>query len=176
MNALPRPDRPTNRKSLNLATWFFMIAVAFRNSPQKFSSLPALIMTWVPSLTSPNATTLNGKTVQISQSKLKTKLKVVLKWFVEKEVINEWKKCRGKQFIHCEQAAFERRIKRVELIDSVRALAAAVSRVALICYEQVTSQTNSMLVRRRNEERNRRKGKRATGTRWLFGQSITGHP
>ena len=31
---LPRPDRPTKRRSLNLATWFFITAVEFRNSAQ----------------------------------------------------------------------------------------------------------------------------------------------
>ena len=56
---LPRPDRPTNRKSLNLATWFFITAVWFRSSPQKFSSFPALTDTNVPSGTSWNVNTLN---------------------------------------------------------------------------------------------------------------------
>ena len=31
---LPLPDLPTNLKSLNFATWFFMIAVQLRSSPQ----------------------------------------------------------------------------------------------------------------------------------------------
>lgn len=57
---LPRPLRPTNRKSLNLATWFFITAVQFRSSAHQFSSLPAFIVTEVPSPTSANATTLNG--------------------------------------------------------------------------------------------------------------------
>ena len=57
---LPRPLRPTKRKSLNFATWFFITAVQFRSSPQKFSSLPAITVTRVPSHTSPNATTLNA--------------------------------------------------------------------------------------------------------------------
>ena len=56
---LPRPDRPTNLKSLNLATWFFITAVWFRSSPQKFSSFPALTDTNVPSGTSWNVNTLN---------------------------------------------------------------------------------------------------------------------
>lgn len=55
---LPLPDLPTNRRSLNLATWFFMTAELFLNSPQKFSSLPALTVTMVPSLISSSATTL----------------------------------------------------------------------------------------------------------------------
>ncbi len=54
---LPRPDRPTNLKSLNLATWFFIIADPFRSSAQKFSSFPARIVTTVPSSTSPSAIT-----------------------------------------------------------------------------------------------------------------------
>lgn len=56
----PLPDRPTNLKSLNLATWFFMMADELRNSPHQFSSLPALTVTSVPSDTSPKATTLNA--------------------------------------------------------------------------------------------------------------------
>lgn len=57
---LPRPLLPTNRKSLNLATEFFMTAVQFLSSPHQFSSLPAFIVTIVPSPTSANATTLNA--------------------------------------------------------------------------------------------------------------------
>lgn len=57
---LPLPLLPTKRKSLNLATWFFITAVQLRSSPQKFSSLPARIVTMVPSITSPNAKTLNA--------------------------------------------------------------------------------------------------------------------
>lgn len=57
---LPRPLRPTKRRSLNFATWFFITAVWLRSSPQKFSSLPAITVTRVPSFTSPNATTLNA--------------------------------------------------------------------------------------------------------------------
>lgn len=56
----PRPERPTNRRSLNLATWFFISAVQLRSSAQKFSSLPARMVTGVPSGTSPSATTLNA--------------------------------------------------------------------------------------------------------------------
>lgn len=57
---LPRPLLPTNLKSLNLATWFFMTAVELRNSAQGFSSLPAFIVTTVPSGTSPRAITLKA--------------------------------------------------------------------------------------------------------------------
>lgn len=57
---VPLPLLPTNLRSLNLATWFFMTAVQFLNSPQQFSSFPALMVTRVPSLTSSNATTLNA--------------------------------------------------------------------------------------------------------------------
>lgn len=60
VNDLPRPDLPTKRRSLNLATWFFMYATEFRSSAQKFSSLPAAMVTLVPSLTSPRATTLKA--------------------------------------------------------------------------------------------------------------------
>lgn len=59
-NYLPRPLLPTNRRSLNLATWFFITAVQFLSSPHQFSSLPARIVTIVPSPTSANATTLNA--------------------------------------------------------------------------------------------------------------------
>lgn len=37
-----------------------MTAVQLRSSPQKFSSLPAITVTNVPSFTSPKATTLNA--------------------------------------------------------------------------------------------------------------------
>lgn len=57
---LPRPLLPTNRRSLNLATWFFMTAVQFRNSPHQLSSFPARIVTMVPSPTSLKATTLKA--------------------------------------------------------------------------------------------------------------------
>lgn len=57
---IPRPLRPTNRRSLNFATWFFMTAVQFRNSAHQFSSLPAFIVTIVPSPTSASVTTLNA--------------------------------------------------------------------------------------------------------------------
>lgn len=56
----PRPLRPTNLKSLNFATWFFMTVVQFLSSPQKFSSFPHIKWQGVPSCTSPNATTLNA--------------------------------------------------------------------------------------------------------------------
>ena len=57
---LPRPDLPTMRRSLNLATWLFITAVEFRNSPQQFSSLPTLRVTRVPSCTSPKYMTLKA--------------------------------------------------------------------------------------------------------------------
>lgn len=57
---LPLPLRPTNRRSLKRATWFFMTAVALRSSAAKFSSLPAAIETSIPSGISPSATTLNA--------------------------------------------------------------------------------------------------------------------
>uniref|UniRef100_A0A182XTI1 Uncharacterized protein n=1 Tax=Anopheles quadriannulatus TaxID=34691 RepID=A0A182XTI1_ANOQN len=59
-NDFPRPDRPTNRRSLNFATWFFITAVALRSSAWKFSSLPAFIVTSVPSWISSSAITLNA--------------------------------------------------------------------------------------------------------------------
>ena len=79
LKLLPRPLRPMKRRSLNLATLFFrldnkifrvpghqipsptfMTAVLLRSSPQKFSSLPALSVTTVPSHTSLRATTCPG--------------------------------------------------------------------------------------------------------------------
>lgn len=57
---LPRPLRPTKRRSLNLATWFFITAVQLRSSPHQLSSFPARIVTIVPSPTSVRATTLNA--------------------------------------------------------------------------------------------------------------------
>lgn len=57
---LPLPLRPTNRKSLNRATWFFITAVELRSSAAKFSSLPAAIETITPSGISPSATTLKA--------------------------------------------------------------------------------------------------------------------
>lgn len=57
---LPLPLRPTNRKSLKRATWFFITAVALRSSAAKFSSLPAAIVTRTPSGISPSATTLKA--------------------------------------------------------------------------------------------------------------------
>lgn len=56
-NHLPRPDLPMKRKSLNLATWFFMTAVPLRNSALQFSSLPARTVTSVPSSMLPKQTT-----------------------------------------------------------------------------------------------------------------------
>lgn len=56
----PLPLLPTNLKSLNLATWFFIKVVEFLSSAQQFSSLPARTVTRVPSTTSPRATTLNA--------------------------------------------------------------------------------------------------------------------
>ena len=60
LNYLPLPDLPTNLKSLNLATWFLKVAVAFLRSAALFSSLPAVNMTLVPSRTSLRESTLNG--------------------------------------------------------------------------------------------------------------------
>lgn len=57
---LPLPLLPTNLRSLNFATWFFITAVEFLSSAQQFSSLPARTVTKVPSPTSPRATTLNA--------------------------------------------------------------------------------------------------------------------
>ena len=57
---LPLPLLPTNRRSLNFATEFLMYATEFLSSAQKFSSLPADIVTFVPSFTSPRATTLKA--------------------------------------------------------------------------------------------------------------------
>lgn len=59
-NDSPLPLRPTNLRSLNLATWFFIRAVEFLSSAQQFSSLPARTVTRVPSPTSPRATTLKA--------------------------------------------------------------------------------------------------------------------
>lgn len=59
-NDFPRPERPTNLRSLNLATWFFITAVQFLSSAQKFSSFPALMVTIVPSWMSSRATTLKA--------------------------------------------------------------------------------------------------------------------
>lgn len=56
----PLPLLPTNLKSLNFATWFFITVEQFLNSPQKFSSLPHMRWQGVPSWTSPSATTLNA--------------------------------------------------------------------------------------------------------------------
>lgn len=49
----PRPLRPTNLRSLNLATWFLITAVEFLSSAEKLSSLPARIVTVSPSGISP---------------------------------------------------------------------------------------------------------------------------
>lgn len=56
----PRPLRPTNLKSLNLAIWFLTRAEQLRSSAEQFSSLPALSVTAVPSGTSDSMTTLNA--------------------------------------------------------------------------------------------------------------------
>jgi len=58
MWALPRPLRPTNLKSLNLATRFSTRAEQLRSSAEQFSSLPALSVTAVPFGTSDSMTTL----------------------------------------------------------------------------------------------------------------------
>ena len=57
---LPLPDLPMKRRSLNLATWFFMTAVPLRSSALQFSSLPARTVTNVPSSMLPRQTTLNA--------------------------------------------------------------------------------------------------------------------
>lgn len=57
---LPLPDLPTNLRSLNLATWFLKVAVLFLSSAAQFSSLPAVRITLVPSITSLRDSTLNG--------------------------------------------------------------------------------------------------------------------
>ena len=53
----PLPDLPMNRRSLNLATWFFTWATELRSSELQFSSFPARMVTRVPSSTSPKMTT-----------------------------------------------------------------------------------------------------------------------
>ena len=60
MFILPRPDRPTNLRSLKRATWFLKVVVALRSSADTFSSLPAVSTTFVPSGTSESDRTLNG--------------------------------------------------------------------------------------------------------------------
>lgn len=57
---LPLPDLPTNLKSLNRATWFFIDAELLRTSAAQFSSLPAVRITFVPSGISLNDKTLKG--------------------------------------------------------------------------------------------------------------------
>ena len=56
----PLPERPTKRRSLKRATWFLNVAVALRSSAALFSSLPAVKITFTPSLTSLSERTLNG--------------------------------------------------------------------------------------------------------------------
>lgn len=56
----PLPDRPTNLRSLNLATWFLNDAHAFLSSAAQFSSFPAVKSTLVPSETSLSDSTLKG--------------------------------------------------------------------------------------------------------------------
>ena len=58
--SLPLPERPTNLKSLNLATWFLKVAVALRSSAAQFSSFPAVSITLIPSQMSLSDRTLNG--------------------------------------------------------------------------------------------------------------------
>jgi hypothetical protein len=60
VNNFPLPERPTNLRSLNLAVWFFIMAEAFLNSADEFSSLPAVKMTFVPSGISLREITLKG--------------------------------------------------------------------------------------------------------------------
>ena len=69
LKLLPRPLRPMIRKSLNFATFCFITAVLFLNSPQKFSSLPTLKLTTVPSSISLRAITLKaiGKVLLLLQ-------------------------------------------------------------------------------------------------------------
>src|SRR6218665_877652 len=55
---IPLPLRPTNRISLKTADPSVMYPTLFRNSPQKFSSFPADMVTFVPSGTSPPAETI----------------------------------------------------------------------------------------------------------------------
>lgn len=57
---VPRPERPMKRRSLNLAMWFFMTAVALRSSALQFSSFPARTETIVPSSIPPRHTTRNA--------------------------------------------------------------------------------------------------------------------
>lgn len=56
----PRPDLPTNLKSLKRATWFLNKALLLRRSAALFSSFPALRSTLVPSGTSLSDNTLKG--------------------------------------------------------------------------------------------------------------------
>lgn len=57
---IPRPDLPTNLRSLKRATWFLKVVVALRSSADTFSSLPAVRTTLVPSGTSLSESTLKG--------------------------------------------------------------------------------------------------------------------
>ena len=56
----PRPDLPTNLRSLKRATWFLNKALLLRRSAALFSSFPALSSTLVPSGTSLSDNTLKG--------------------------------------------------------------------------------------------------------------------
>merc|ERR1711892_115449 len=60
VNDFPRPLLPTNLKSLNLASWFFMTAVQFLISPLLLSSFPHFTLTRVPSGTSWKVKTLKA--------------------------------------------------------------------------------------------------------------------
>merc|ERR1719180_254006 len=61
LKALPLPLLPMILRSLNLATLFFITCELFLSSPQKFSSLPILRLTIVPSSMSLNAITLKAE-------------------------------------------------------------------------------------------------------------------
>ena len=58
LKAFPLPLLPMILRSLNLATLFFITWELFLSSPQKFSSLPILRFTIVPSSMSLSRTTL----------------------------------------------------------------------------------------------------------------------
>ena len=61
LKAFPLPLLPMILRSLNLATLFFITWELFLSSPQKFSSLPILRFTIVPSSMSLNAITLKAE-------------------------------------------------------------------------------------------------------------------
>ena len=61
LKAFPLPLLPMILRSLNLATLFFITWELFLSSPQKFSSLPILRFTIVPSSMSLKAITLKAE-------------------------------------------------------------------------------------------------------------------